>query len=127
MCKGGSRARFENVIEKVNALSGRARASGSQVVHVHHEGDEGPLQFGSEGWALAGGSLAAAEDIRLRKTMPNAFHGTELHQLMQDRGASRVVIAACKPSSASTPQFVRRHSATASPSHPTRTPPPTAR
>jgi nicotinamidase-related amidase len=75
---------IESVIEKVNALSGRARASGTPVVLIQHEEDEGPLQFGSEGWALAGGLLTAAEDIRVRKRTPNSFHGTDLHQLLQE-------------------------------------------
>jgi nicotinamidase-related amidase len=58
---------------------------------VQHEEDEGPLQFGSEGWALAGGLLTAAEDI-VRKRTPNSFHRTELHHLLQQRGVSRLVI-----------------------------------
>jgi nicotinamidase-related amidase len=93
LCSGEEAAfGISNVIEKVNALSARARASGSPVVLVQHEEDEGPLQFGSEGWALAGGLLTAAEDIRVRKTTPNSFHKTELRRLLQERGVSRVVI-----------------------------------
>ena len=93
LCSGEDAAfGIDNVIEKINALSGRARASGSPVVLVQHEEDEGPLQFGSEGWALADGLLTAAEDIRVRKRTPNSFHKTELHRLLQDRGVSRVVI-----------------------------------
>jgi nicotinamidase-related amidase len=83
---------IDNVIDKINALSARARASGSPVILIQHEEDEGPLQFGSEGWALAGGLLTAAEDIRLRKRTPNSFHETDLHRLLQERGVSRVVI-----------------------------------
>ncbi len=90
----GEEAAFgiESVIEKVNALSGGARASGAPVVLVQHEEDEGPLQFGSEGWAPAGGLLTVAEDIKVRKRTPNSFHQTDLHRLLQDRGVSRLVI-----------------------------------
>ena len=93
LCSGDDAA-FDivSVIEKVNAMSGRARASGSLVILIQHEEDEGPLQFGHEGWALAGRLLTAAEDLRLRKRTPNSFHGTDLHRLLQDRGVSHVVI-----------------------------------
>jgi len=83
---------IESVIEKVNALSHRVRASGSPVILVQHEEDEGPLQFGSEGWALAAGVLTAPEDIQLRKRTPNSFHGTDLHRLLQERRVSRLVV-----------------------------------
>ena len=93
LCSGEEAAfGIENVIEKINALSARARASASPVILIQHEEGDGPLQFGSEGWSLAAGLLTAAEDIRLRKKTPNSFHGTELHRLLQDRGVSRVVI-----------------------------------
>ncbi len=93
LCSGDDAAfDIESVIEKVNALSGRARASGSSVILIQHEEDEGPMQFGSEGWALAGGLLTAAEDIKVRKRTPNSFHATDLHRLLQDRGVSRVVV-----------------------------------
>ena len=60
LCSGDDAAfGIESVIEKVNALSARTRACGSPVILIQHEEDEGPLQFGTEGWALAGGLLAA--------------------------------------------------------------------
>jgi nicotinamidase-related amidase len=93
LCSGEDAAfGIDNVIEKVNVLSGRARASGTPVVLIQHEEDEGPLQFGSEGWALAGGLLTAAEDLRVRKRTPNSFHRTDLYRLLQERGVSRLVI-----------------------------------
>jgi nicotinamidase-related amidase len=93
LCSGDDAAfGIDSVIGKANALSGRARASRSPVILIQHEEDDGPLQFGHEGWALAEGLVTAAEDIRVRKRTPNSFHGTELHQLLQDRGVTRVVI-----------------------------------
>jgi nicotinamidase-related amidase len=93
LCSGEEAAfGIDNVIEKINALSARAREAGSPVILIQHDEDEGPLQFGSVGWALADGLCTVAEDIRLRKRTPNSFHQTELHQLLQDRGVSRVII-----------------------------------
>jgi nicotinamidase-related amidase len=93
LCAGEEAAfGIDNVIEKINALSARARGAGSPVILIQHDEDEGPLQFGSVGWALADGLLTVTEDIRLRKRTPNSFHQTELHQLLRDRGVSHVVI-----------------------------------
>jgi nicotinamidase-related amidase len=93
LCTGADAAfGIETVIEKVNALSRRARAAGSPVVLVQHEEEDGPLHFGSEGWALAAGLLCAADDLRLRKKTPNSFHGTDLQRLLQDRHVSHVVV-----------------------------------
>jgi nicotinamidase-related amidase len=93
LCTGEEAAfGIDSVIEKVNALSGRARASRSPVILIRHEEDDGPLQFGHEGWALAEGLVTAAEDIKVRKRTPNSFHGTDLHRLLQDRAVSHVVI-----------------------------------
>ena len=93
LCSGEDAAfGIENVIEKINALSARARALEVPVVVVQHEEDEGPLQFGSQGWALAAGLLITGEDIKVRKKTPNSFHQTDLHTLLQDRGVTHVVI-----------------------------------
>ena len=94
LCAGNDAAfGIDSVIDKVNAMSARARVAGSPVILIQHEEeDEGPFQFGSEGWALAGGLLTAAEDLRLRKRTPNSFHGTDLHLLLRDRGVSHLVI-----------------------------------
>jgi nicotinamidase-related amidase len=61
LCSGEDAAfGIDSVIEKVNALSGRARVSRFPVILIQHEEDDGPLQFGREGWALAEGLVTAA-------------------------------------------------------------------
>lgn len=62
------------------------------MILIQREEDDGPLQFGHEGWALAKGLVTAAEDVGVRKRTPNSFHQTELHQKLQERGVSHVVI-----------------------------------
>ncbi|HEX6533457.1 MAG TPA: cysteine hydrolase family protein [Gemmatimonadaceae bacterium] len=82
----------DTLIDKINLLSARARASGTPVVFVQHEEDEGPFQFDTQGWGIADGLVTAAEDIRVRKKTPNSFHRTDLHQILRERGISRVVV-----------------------------------
>lgn len=90
----GEEAAFEvdTLIEKVNTLVRRARAAGAPVILVQHEEDEGPFLFGTETWELADGLLVAPEDVRVRKTTPNSFHRTDLHQLLRDRGITGLVV-----------------------------------
>lgn len=83
---------IDAVLDRVNALSARARAAGAPVVLVQHEEGEGPLVHGSEGWQLADRLDAAAADLRLRKTAPDAFHRTGLLDLLKTRGVDRVVV-----------------------------------
>jgi nicotinamidase-related amidase len=72
LCSGEDAAfGIDNVIEKINALSSRARASGTLVIV---------------------GLLTAAEDIQVRKRTPSSFHRTELHQLLKERGVAYLVI-----------------------------------
>ncbi|HEY0857139.1 MAG TPA: cysteine hydrolase family protein [Albitalea sp.] len=90
----GEEAAFDidAVIARINALSSRARAAGMPVILVQHEEDDGPLRFGSAGWALAQRLLSTPEDLRIRKKTPNSFHQTGLRELLQERGVSRLVI-----------------------------------
>ena len=80
------------VVERVNAVSARARRAGIPVVFVQHEEGEGPLVHESEGWQLADGLVAQAGDLRVRKTKPDSFHGTPLLEMLQSRGIERLVI-----------------------------------
>ena len=90
----GAEAAFDiaRVIDNVNSLSQRVRAAGLPVVLVQHEEAGGPMQHGSAGWALADGLLTDSTDVRVRKTTPNSFHGTELQRLLQQRGVKRLVV-----------------------------------
>lgn len=93
LCVGDyAAAGIDGVIERINALSARARAAGLPVVLIQHEEADGPLQYGSEGWQLAPRLVTAPGDLRLRKTAPDSFHRTELQDLLQQRGVTDLVV-----------------------------------
>jgi nicotinamidase-related amidase len=93
LCSGDEAAYdIERVIGTINRLSKQARAAGTPVVFVQHEEDEGSLRHGTAPWQLAQGLDARPGDARIRKTKPNSFQGTDLQQLLQERGATRVVV-----------------------------------
>jgi nicotinamidase-related amidase len=90
----GDEAVFEidRVIERINQVAAKARAAGAPVILIQHEADDGPFQFGSEGWQLDERIAARPQDIRLRKTACDSFHGTELQTLLQSRGVGQLVV-----------------------------------
>lgn len=80
------------VIERINTISAKARAARMPVIFVQHEEAGGPLPYGGEGWQLAAGLQVQPEDLRVRKTTPDSFHQTNLHQLLRERGVSDVIV-----------------------------------
>lgn len=83
---------IDRVVDRVNAVAGKARAVGAPVVLIQHEEDEGPFQYGTEGWQLFERLAIEAGDIRVRKTAPDSFYKTELQSLLQAQGVNRLVV-----------------------------------
>jgi len=83
---------IQRVIRTINELSARARAADSTVILIQHEELEGSLQYNTAGWQLADDLLTAADDLRVRKTTPDAFYQTDLLALLQAREIDRLVI-----------------------------------
>lgn len=83
---------IDTVVDRINALSDQARDAQVPVVLVQHEEEEGPLQFGSEGWQVYERLSAQPDDIRLRKTGSDSFHRTELHSILQSRGIGQLIV-----------------------------------
>ncbi|WP_420233494.1 cysteine hydrolase family protein [Pseudomonas sp. ABY48] len=83
---------LQRVIQTINDLAARTRALGLTVILIQHEESEGSLTYGSAAWQLADDLLTAADDLRVRKTTPDAFYQTGLQPLLQARGIDRLVI-----------------------------------
>jgi len=80
------------VIDRINAVTAKARAAGALVVIIQHESNEGLLVHGSRGWELAPQLQIAATDTMLRKTATDSFHRTELEAILNRHGVSELVI-----------------------------------
>lgn len=93
MCAGdGAAFDIDGVIDRINALSARARAAGVPVVLVQHEEDEGPLQFATDGWQLAARLATRPDDLRVRKRTSDSFHQTDLLAVLQARGITDLIV-----------------------------------
>ena len=93
LCEGdGAAFDCAGTIARINVVTRKARAAGASVVFVQHESTSGYLEHGTSPWQLADGLEVFDGDLRLRKTTPDAFLGTELDTLLRDRGTKTVVI-----------------------------------
>ncbi|WP_339481740.1 MULTISPECIES: cysteine hydrolase family protein [unclassified Pseudomonas] len=82
----------QRIIQTINELAAKTRALGLTVVLIQHEELEGSLTYGSAAWQLVDDLLTAADDLRVRKTTPDAFYQTDLQPLLQARDINRLVI-----------------------------------
>jgi len=80
------------VVDRINALTARARAAGVPVVFIQHERPATPLAHGSAGWNLERRLFIAGSDARVRKTTPDSFLRTGLEELLKRWGTSEVVV-----------------------------------
>ena len=82
----------DEVVDRINALTRRARAALVPVIFVQHESPTGPLAFGSPGWALEQHLQIEEGDRRIRKTTPDSFLGTALEDTLTAMGVNRLVV-----------------------------------
>ena len=93
LCEGECDA-FESqqVIGRINKVAAKARAAGAIVVFIQHESKSGFLEFGADAWQLAHGLHAEPTDVRIRKTTPDSFHGTELEDFLGQHAVTDLVV-----------------------------------
>lgn len=76
----------------LTGLVGRARAAGVPVVFVQHDEPGSELEPGKPTWELHPALGAGPGEPRIHKRAPDAFAGTGLKALLDDLGATRLVI-----------------------------------
>ncbi|MBA1265117.1 cysteine hydrolase family protein [Stutzerimonas sp. NM35] len=80
-------------LEEITRLLALARKNGTPIVHVHHLGITGGLfdPQGLRGQIMPEAAPLAGEGV-IGKTLPNAFAGTQLHELLQQHGRLDLVV-----------------------------------
>jgi len=82
--------RRDEVIANIAGLVDRARKEGVSVIWVQHSDDE--LVKGSEGWAYVDELRMGDGDPVVHKQFGDSFEGTNLDELLQERGIDRLVV-----------------------------------
>lgn len=82
------------VIHRINLVTTRARAAGSTVFIIQHDGpaDGDWLVPFSAGWNLHPELRREPGDLEIRKTTGDAFYGTRLEQELRSRGIRSIVL-----------------------------------
>ncbi|PUE50815.1 cysteine hydrolase [Limnohabitans sp. 2KL-1] len=93
LCEGPDAAHdCPGTIARINVVTHRARAAGVPVFFIQHESSAGYLAHDSREWQLATGLKVQAGDRRIRKTTPDAFLRTDLHEALQTLGVQDLVV-----------------------------------
>jgi nicotinamidase-related amidase len=82
----------EEIIGRINSITGRARKAKVPVIFIQHEQAKGLLAWASDGWKLQAGLIVAGDDYRVRKKTPDSFLGTDLHQILEANNVDDVII-----------------------------------
>jgi nicotinamidase-related amidase len=90
----GQRRPFEadEVIDRINALTARAREAGVPVVLVQHEYPGSPMEYGSENWQFVKNLVILPGDVTVPKSSPDSFLRTNLGKLLQQWETEQVVV-----------------------------------
>ena len=80
------------VVARVRSLTERARQAGVPVIYLL---DKDVAEPDSPGWQLDPGLHPREDDLRIRKDYSDSFHHTDLHEQLQARGVSRVIVCGC--------------------------------
>ena len=85
--------RRDEVLQTINSLLERARASETPVIYVQHDdAPGGDLEANTPGWQLHPAIAPRADEVVVRKASPDAFYQTRLQEELEARGVKRLVI-----------------------------------
>lgn len=93
LCEGeGAAFDCEGTISRINQVTQKARAARVPVLFIQHESTAGYLEHGSDAWQIANGVALDPADLKIRKTTPDAFLGTELESTLHSIGIEKLII-----------------------------------
>jgi len=83
-----------SVLPRIGTLVAKARASGTPVIYIQHDGSKGhPLEPGTAGWEIHPSLKPAADEHIIRKRESDSFFETKLQEELKRRGIEHLVIA----------------------------------
>lgn len=85
------------VLERINSLRAKARASNVPIIYIQHDGGAGdPLEAGSEGWHIHPAIKPQAEDLIISKRASDSFFETSLQRELEARSIKHLVVTGCQ-------------------------------
>jgi nicotinamidase-related amidase len=84
----------ESVLSRIETLLAKARASGTPVIYIQHDGSKGhPLETHTKGWEIHPLLKPADDDPIIRKRESDSFFETTLQQELEKRRITHLIIA----------------------------------
>ncbi len=84
----------DSVLPRIQTLLSRARASGTPVVFIQHDGPKGhPLETHTQGWNIHPSIKPLDSEPVVRKRESDSFFETTLQQELEKRGITRLIVA----------------------------------
>ena len=88
--------RGREVLEKINQLLAKARASNTPIIYVQHDGDKGhPLEMGTAGWEIHSDIKPREGELIIRKRASASFFETTLQQELEARSIKHLIVTGC--------------------------------
>ena len=88
--------RGREVIDQINKLLAKARASNTPIIYIQHDGEAGhPLEVGTEGWRIHPGIEPREGELIIRKHASDSFFETTLQQELERTGIKHLVVTGC--------------------------------
>ena len=88
--------RGPEVLERINKLLSKARASNMPIIYIQHDGEAGhPLEVGTEGWQIHPQVKPHEEDLIIRKRASDSFFETTLQRELEARGIKHLIVTGC--------------------------------
>jgi nicotinamidase-related amidase len=87
----------DEVLANIKELLTKARASGTPIIYVQHDGYEGGrLEPGTQGWEIHPSVAPAEGETVVRKRASDSFYETTLQQELDARGIKHLVVVGCR-------------------------------
>lgn len=88
--------RGREVLEQINGLLARARASNTPIIYIQHEGEKGhPLEVGTPGWEIHPDIKPREGELVIHKRASDSFFETTLQQELEARGVEHLIVTGC--------------------------------
>ncbi|MFF7752112.1 cysteine hydrolase family protein [Streptomyces sp. NPDC007971] len=85
---------WETALDRASELLTKAREAGAKVIHVQHDGGAGsPYDLSAEVGQIHKKVAPLDGETVVTKQVPNAFHGTNLGELVDEAGNENLVLA----------------------------------
>lgn len=86
----------DEVVARIKSLIARARATGTPVIYVQHDGAEDhPLKVGSPWWQIHPAIAPAEGETVVRKRASDSFYETALKTALDARSIKKLIVVGC--------------------------------